>query len=330
MRVRNLVLVSAAALAVSGCAAPIIGALTLSQLSTIAGGVSTITTGKGLADHALSLLTGKDCSITEGILRKDRKICEERGSLATREDFKGIFAYFEKKDQNGEAGDQALTRYALARNEELSQANEEKTANAGTAEVTPASASALDLHLLTSPDDDPTGTDGGNVPAANNEVLAANTMPAVAPVDSSAMQMKLLTYRDEDINGTPRIVSRYVYMMAPIPDSGAETAAAPVTVNAAPVPSAAPTAPMPPAPAVVAAAPAAPTAPVVLQPQTPPKPAAPTVTAVSQVQPAPVTPATPAPMVARVQPAVHYQPPAPAQKVDSPRQPIVYWYLSGR
>ena len=96
MKIRNLLLISAAALALSGCAAPIIGALTLSQLSTIAGVASTITTGKGLADHALSLLTGKDCSFTEGILRKDRNICEERNSLATREDFKGVFAWLRK------------------------------------------------------------------------------------------------------------------------------------------------------------------------------------------------------------------------------------------
>jgi hypothetical protein len=304
MRVRNVILVSAAALALSGCAAPIIGTLTLSQLSTIVGGVSTLTTGKGLADHALSLLTGKDCSITEGILRKDRKICEEPGSLATREDFKGVFAYFEKKDQVGEPGDDALRRYALARNEELNQAGEEKAVGANTALVTPASASALDLPLRLSDDDDQ-----GSASAPPTNVLAANAVPARIPAETSTMQVKLLTYRDEDINGTPRIVSRYVYMMAPIPDSGTEAVAAPVTANAAPMP-----------PAAVVVAPAAPIAPAALQP----KPVAPTVTAASQVQAAPES-HKPAPIA-----MAHYQPSAPSRKANSSPQPLVYWYLSGR
>jgi len=57
----------------------------------VAGAASTATTGKGLEDHALSYATGKDCNFIEGILRKDRKVCETPGSPATKEDFKGLF-----------------------------------------------------------------------------------------------------------------------------------------------------------------------------------------------------------------------------------------------
>jgi hypothetical protein len=87
---------SAAMLAVAfgtcGCAAPIIAGITLGQISMVAGAASTATTGKGLEDHALSYATGKDCNLIEGVLRKDRKVCETPGSDATKEDFKGLFA----------------------------------------------------------------------------------------------------------------------------------------------------------------------------------------------------------------------------------------------
>jgi hypothetical protein len=341
MRFRTLVLVSAAALAVSGCAAPIIGALTLGQLSTIAGGISTLTTGKGLADHALSLLTGKDCSIAEGILRKDRKVCEVRGSLATKDDFKGVFAYFEKKKNENEKaapGDQVLASYARARGEELAQDGQENVK-----EVTPATASALDLRLLPFADDDANGA-GGGAPA--KVVMAANTTPVAAPADSMESHMKLLTYRDTDIDGTPRIVSRYVYTMSPIPDAAPGTVATPaVMATAAPV--AAPSVAQ--APSIAAAPPPSSSAPVVVasQAQAPPAPSKPAplmapapTTAPVATKPAPaIVPASSAPVapakpvVAQAAPAVtptHYQPATSRKVADGPPTPIVYWYLSGR
>ncbi len=294
MRVRQLVLISAAALAVSGCAAPIIGALTLGQLTTIAGVVSTVTTGKGLTDHALSFLTGKNCDIAEGILRKDRDICETRGSLATQEDFKGVFAYFEKKNHEGEPGDKALARYAAARSDELAQAQDEK--NAAPVVVTEANATSLNLRRLSFFDDIQT------MPDAASQSAPAPVMLADA---STSSHVKLITYRDTDRDGTPRIVSRYVYMMSPISDSENEPAVA--TATPAPV---APAAPMP-----------------VSAPTAQPAPPAPVVAA---VQPQPqAAPAKPAPAVARAEP-VRYQPAAKKTEADAAPQPLVHWYLSGR
>lgn len=81
----------------SGCAAPIIGSLTLSHLSTIASATTMTTKGKGAAEVALDVATGKDCRMMEGVMRKDRGICEENGSAATDEDFKGVIAFFADK-----------------------------------------------------------------------------------------------------------------------------------------------------------------------------------------------------------------------------------------
>jgi hypothetical protein len=80
----------AAALLVSGCAAPVIGTLTLNELSSGTSLASTGLTGKSLSELALSWATGKDCRFMEGLLREDRKICEERDSPATDKDFNGL------------------------------------------------------------------------------------------------------------------------------------------------------------------------------------------------------------------------------------------------
>lgn len=80
----------ACALVLSGCATSVIGSLTISQLSTIAGAASTATTGRGLQDHAISAVTGQDCRLLEGIFRRSRRICEEPGSPATENDFRGF------------------------------------------------------------------------------------------------------------------------------------------------------------------------------------------------------------------------------------------------
>lgn len=306
MRVRTLVLVSAAALVVTGCATPIIGAITLSELSTIAGVTSTITTGKGLTDHALSLLTGKDCSITEGLLRSDRDICEPRGSLATKDDFKGVFAYFDRKNQEGEPGDKALQRYAAARNGELAEGQGE-TAEAPM-QVIEANASTLDLRHLAFFED--LSFDSGSSGAP-----AVEPAPIMVADAGSAGHVTLLTFRDTDRDGTPRIVSRHVYMMDPIPDSQAVPTATAATT---------PTTPTTPttAPAPVATQAAAPT------PSTP---------AVAAVAPAPATPATPATAATapvKAQPAVAKPAPVRAQPASQTAKATsatkVYWYLSGR
>lgn len=74
----------------NGCAGSLAG-VSLGSLSSVAGFASTLFTGADLGEHAASLLTGKDCRFSEGIVRADRNVCEERGSEATRGDFHGIF-----------------------------------------------------------------------------------------------------------------------------------------------------------------------------------------------------------------------------------------------
>ncbi len=104
--------VFAALVFLSGCAAPVIGGLTLGTLGTIVDAVATVFTGKSVEEHALGWVLGKNCNITEGILRKARKICEERNSVEANKDFTGFFPAF------GGSGVAPLERYALALNEE--------------------------------------------------------------------------------------------------------------------------------------------------------------------------------------------------------------------
>ncbi len=82
----------------SGCAGSLAG-VSLGSLGSVAGLASTLFTGADLGEHAASLLTGKDCRFSEGLARADRKVCEERGSEATRGDFQGIFV--ERVDADG-------------------------------------------------------------------------------------------------------------------------------------------------------------------------------------------------------------------------------------
>lgn len=81
-----------------GCAGTIAG-VSLSSISSFAGLASTLFTGADLGEHAASIVTGKDCRFSEGLLREDRDVCEEPGSLATRDDFHGIFV--ERIDADG-------------------------------------------------------------------------------------------------------------------------------------------------------------------------------------------------------------------------------------
>lgn len=81
-----------------GCAATV-GGISLSSISSFAGFASTIFTGADLGEHAVSLVSGKDCRFSEGLMREDRDVCEEPGSPATRNDFHGIFV--ERIDEDG-------------------------------------------------------------------------------------------------------------------------------------------------------------------------------------------------------------------------------------
>ncbi len=46
--------------------------------------------GKGLAEDGVDAATGKDCRLIEGTVRRDRKLCETKGSPETEKDFKGM------------------------------------------------------------------------------------------------------------------------------------------------------------------------------------------------------------------------------------------------
>ncbi len=90
MRLVALTAVLASTTILGGCAGTIAG-VSLSSISSFAGFASTIFTGADLGEHAVSLVTGKDCRFSEGLVRDDRDICEEPGSAATLKDFHGIF-----------------------------------------------------------------------------------------------------------------------------------------------------------------------------------------------------------------------------------------------
>ena len=98
MRPAALAAILASTTILSGCAGTIAG-VSLSSLSSFAGFASTLFTGADLGEHAASLVTGKDCRFSEGLMREDRDVCEEPGSVATRDDFHGIFV--ERIDADG-------------------------------------------------------------------------------------------------------------------------------------------------------------------------------------------------------------------------------------
>jgi len=89
-RVLPFLAVGTLAIGLSGCATAVIGSITVGQISAAVGVASVSTTGKGLQDHALSVVTGQDCRLVEGIFRRNRRICEEPGSPATENDFPGV------------------------------------------------------------------------------------------------------------------------------------------------------------------------------------------------------------------------------------------------
>ena len=72
----------------AGCVAPAGGAAVVAMNALT--GVSLAATGKGISDHAVSLVQDQDCRILEGVIRSDRKICEDYGAPATAHDFHGL------------------------------------------------------------------------------------------------------------------------------------------------------------------------------------------------------------------------------------------------
>ncbi|MEQ1753450.1 MAG: hypothetical protein ABL973_04890 [Micropepsaceae bacterium] len=90
MRLEAVAAILASSTILSGCAGTIAG-VSLSSINSFAGFASTLFTGADLGEHVASLVTGKDCRFSEGLVREDRNICEEPGSAATRDDFHGIF-----------------------------------------------------------------------------------------------------------------------------------------------------------------------------------------------------------------------------------------------
>lgn len=96
---KGAVIAAGLSLALTGCAAPAIGALTVGEVLTIAGLSSAFLTGRDLGEHALSAATGKDCRFLESALRSDRGFCEDHGSAATGEDFGGLIAMLDPADE---------------------------------------------------------------------------------------------------------------------------------------------------------------------------------------------------------------------------------------
>jgi hypothetical protein len=97
----------------SGCALPFMGPLVLTDILTGASIISTVTTGKGATEIALDIMIGKDCRLLEGALREDREFCEEQGSPATEEDFKGVTAWLEENEPQGPLQDDLNDGMAL-------------------------------------------------------------------------------------------------------------------------------------------------------------------------------------------------------------------------
>lgn len=81
--------IAAGTLTLGGCAAPVIGAITISQLATAAGVASSIMSGRDLGEHMVSSIVGQDCRFLEAVLR-GRPICVPYGSPEADESFQGI------------------------------------------------------------------------------------------------------------------------------------------------------------------------------------------------------------------------------------------------
>jgi hypothetical protein len=56
--------------------------------------------GKGLIEDGVDVVTGKDCRVIEGTVRKDRQTCEPKGSPETKKDFKGLLGLADDDSPN--------------------------------------------------------------------------------------------------------------------------------------------------------------------------------------------------------------------------------------
>ena len=120
----------AACLAVSGCAVPAFSSMAaLADTATGVSLVSTAMTGKGTTEWAMDAVTGKDCRF-EGIVRTDRDLCEEPGSEATKNDFKGLIGEYQKGTTSAPTGDTEPDETDLAF---TAPGTESETAKAATA-----------------------------------------------------------------------------------------------------------------------------------------------------------------------------------------------------
>lgn len=81
----SFVFCSSLAIPLASCAGTIFGVPTLVATEVAPRAVN----GKGLAEDGADAVTGKDCRLIEGTIHKDRKICENKDSPATQNDFKG-------------------------------------------------------------------------------------------------------------------------------------------------------------------------------------------------------------------------------------------------
>jgi hypothetical protein len=76
--------------AVNGCAAPLVGALTINEMFSAFSLASSVLTGKSFGEYAMDLVTGDDCRLLEAVVRSERKFCEPVGSVQTTDDYKGL------------------------------------------------------------------------------------------------------------------------------------------------------------------------------------------------------------------------------------------------
>lgn len=96
-RVARAAAVGSVCLATGGCLQLVVAGIPLSHISTAIGVASLATTGKGVAEHGLDVVTGKDCRVLDSLLRDERELCEERNSPPTQEDFRGVFAWLDEQ-----------------------------------------------------------------------------------------------------------------------------------------------------------------------------------------------------------------------------------------
>ncbi|MEQ9520492.1 MAG: hypothetical protein RLN89_13745 [Parvibaculum sp.] len=80
----------AAGLLLSGCSGPVVGALSIGEIASIANLVSTFMSGRDLSENALAAANDENCQALEGVLRPERGFCENESAKAG--EFRGIFA----------------------------------------------------------------------------------------------------------------------------------------------------------------------------------------------------------------------------------------------